>query len=353
MKKITSLMLVFVLAFSLTGCGMLPKRLISAVKDRVKPNRETEATIGDVEGSLETEESVSIEEMEENSYSDEWNESQETAESNETMLSDSVPEYQEVCSGGFVYELPSSYTKNEEKDSYSNDEAILHFTSGRIDPENEDKVRSNLDEYERLVEEEILEIAKSFAAENFVMSDEYLTGKLITDSIKPNNTIGNTYHFKMSNSEGNYIIYISWMMNTENWGTCNIIGLFLEDSIYIDKYIETIKTARIDGFDKSETGEKNDNTKNETSGVDPDLKAYLDSYEAFVDEYVEFMQKYYKNPSDLSLLSEYGDMLKKMNDFSEKIDKYDKDEMSKEDYDYYIDVTMRCTTKMLKAIPTE
>lgn len=200
------------------------------------------------------------------------------------------------------------------------------------------------------MEEYMLEWVKSNSRETFTSKD-YMVGKLFTDSIKPNGTIGNTYHFKASDGEDNYIVYSSWMMNTENGDTCAVEAGFLEKSIYIDEYIKMIKTARIVGSDNGETEE--DNNKNEASGVDPDLKAYLDSYEAFVDEYVEFMQKYYKNPSDLSLLSEYGDMLKKMNDFSEKIDKYDKDEMSKEDYDYYIDVTMRCTTKMLKAIPTE
>lgn len=82
-------------------------------------------------------------------------------------------------------------------------------------------------------------------------------------------------------------------------------------------------------------------------GVDPDLKAFLDSYEDFVDEYVEFMKKYMANPTDLSLLGEYSDMMSKYTDFATKIDKYDTNTMSTEDAAYYLEVTGRCTQKML------
>ena len=81
--------------------------------------------------------------------------------------------------------------------------------------------------------------------------------------------------------------------------------------------------------------------------MDPDLKAFLDSYEKFMDEYVDFMQKYMANPTDLTLLGEYADMLQKYSDFEEKIDKYDSDEMSTADAAYYLEVTTRVTQKML------
>jgi hypothetical protein len=90
--------------------------------------------------------------------------------------------------------------------------------------------------------------------------------------------------------------------------------------------------------------------KEQTGGVDPDLKAFLDSYEEFVDQYVEFMKKYNSDPGNMvSMLGEYSEMMQKYADFADDLDKYDSDNMSTEDYKYYIEVTTRCAQKMLEA----
>ena len=90
-----------------------------------------------------------------------------------------------------------------------------------------------------------------------------------------------------------------------------------------------------------------------SSNVDPDLKAFLDSYEEFVDDYVAFMEKYYDNPADLSLLSDYTEFLQDYSDFSTKLSKYDTSKMSTEDYNYYIEVTARCSQKLINALGSE
>ncbi len=85
-----------------------------------------------------------------------------------------------------------------------------------------------------------------------------------------------------------------------------------------------------------------------SSGVDPDLKEFLDSYEKFVDEYVAFMKKYLADPNNaVSMLTEYTEMMGKYIDFAKKIDQYDSKEMSTEDAKYFLEVTTRCTQKML------
>lgn len=86
------------------------------------------------------------------------------------------------------------------------------------------------------------------------------------------------------------------------------------------------------------------------AGVNPDLKAFLDGYEAFIDKYIDFMQKYQANPTDLGLLMEYADMMQEYADFMEKVDDYDSDEMSAADAAYYLEVTSRCTQKMLRVL---
>lgn len=88
--------------------------------------------------------------------------------------------------------------------------------------------------------------------------------------------------------------------------------------------------------------------KETINGVDPDLKAFLDSYEAFMDEYVDFMKKYMNDPGNaISMLTEYTEIMVKYEDFADKIDKYDSDSMSKEDAKYYLEVVNRCNQKML------
>ena len=79
------------------------------------------------------------------------------------------------------------------------------------------------------------------------------------------------------------------------------------------------------------------------------MKAFLDSYEAFVEEYVLFMKKYMADPTNVSsMLKQYTEIMEKYNAFAEVIDKLDSAEMSEADALYYLEVTTRCTEKMLK-----
>ncbi len=89
---------------------------------------------------------------------------------------------------------------------------------------------------------------------------------------------------------------------------------------------------------------------NAPKGVDPDLVAFLDEYEALVDEYVDLMNRYYANPTDLNILSDYLDITERYASFAEKVDAYDSDSMSAADASYYLEVTTRCSQKMLKIL---
>lgn len=87
---------------------------------------------------------------------------------------------------------------------------------------------------------------------------------------------------------------------------------------------------------------------NTIDGVDPELKAFLDSYEQFMDEYIVFMKKYMNDPGNaITMLGDYAAIMEKYEDFAEKIDKYDEKEMSTADAKYYLEVVNRCNQKML------
>ncbi|MBO5624131.1 MAG: zinc-ribbon domain-containing protein [Butyrivibrio sp.] len=90
--------------------------------------------------------------------------------------------------------------------------------------------------------------------------------------------------------------------------------------------------------------------KEDTAGVDPDLVAFLDSYEDFVDKYCEILTKYYENPTDFSILADYTSIMQEYAEFAEKVEAYDSDKMSAADAAYYLEVTTRCSQKMLGVV---
>ena len=84
----------------------------------------------------------------------------------------------------------------------------------------------------------------------------------------------------------------------------------------------------------------------ETMGLDPNFKAAMDSYEAFVDEYVVFMKKYQANPSDITLLTEYTNYMSKYAQFVEDFEKWEDEDMNAVEMAYYLEVQTRVTQKM-------
>lgn len=81
-----------------------------------------------------------------------------------------------------------------------------------------------------------------------------------------------------------------------------------------------------------------------------DFKEFMDSYEAFMDSYITFMKKYENSPDASSMLNEYMDILDQYNDYVQKLDEIDENSLSKEDYDYYIEVITRVERKLLDVV---
>lgn len=104
-----------------------------------------------------------------------------------------------------------------------------------------------------------------------------------------------------------------------------------------------------DTGDATEDGEEGD----DADGVDPDLKKFLESYEAYIDAYIDFMLKMNENPDDITIIAEYGDMMVKYAEFAEAIEeydeKYDNEEMSDADMKYYLEVMTRIDKKLIDA----
>ena len=116
---------------------------------------------------------------------------------------------------------------------------------------------------------------------------------------------------------------------------------------------EITNEAKTETTDKVE--KKSEETKPSDSGVNPDLKAFLDSYEAFMDKYVAFMKKYLDSANSgdfenyMAMYQDYMELLVQMEDYEKKADQYDSESMSAVDLAYYLGSLNRIQMKMLEA----
>ena len=180
----------------------------------------------------------------------------------------------------------------------------------------------------------------------------------ITDSSASQyRNIGNfnslVFQYKGQSKEGDVVCKVIFINNIAPQKSLILANMYAEKAE--DKYgsdfnelIGTIRSGR--SYSSSETNDSSSSLSSifSSGGVDPQLKAALDEYEAFVDEYVSFMKKYQADPGNaIGMLSDYTSMLTRLAEFSEKIKGYDTTKMSKADYAYYLDVLNRVEKKML------
>lgn len=93
------------------------------------------------------------------------------------------------------------------------------------------------------------------------------------------------------------------------------------------------------------------NTDVSSSEVRPEIKEFLDSYEAFMKEYCNFMKQYNNTDDVTPLLDQYTEIMKKYTDFTKKYDNLSSEyEMNDAEYDYYFDVQDRVNDMLIDAM---
>lgn len=124
----------------------------------------------------------------------------------------------------------------------------------------------------------------------------------------------------------------------------------LEEKKAAEATAEEVNEPEVSTIEAAEEEETAEPEKTETvAGVDPELKAFLDSYEAFIDEYCEFMKKYKEDPNNaIAMAGEYAKTMGKYAEMAKKVEEYDSKEMSLEDQKYYLDVINNCNKKILE-----
>lgn len=99
-----------------------------------------------------------------------------------------------------------------------------------------------------------------------------------------------------------------------------------------------------------------DNTEEAKSekltGIRPEFKEAMDSYEAFFDEYTEFMKRYANADTDdmFTMMIDYTNYLTKYNETMQKLNEIDQNELSDEELAYYLEVTARINSQLLQSV---
>ena len=145
-------------------------------------------------------------------------------------------------------------------------------------------------------------------------------------------------------NSGYELIYYEDYINNTSTGSILVMCMFGSESMSDE--ISTDHDAIIQSATSNKTT-KNNTTSDE--GVSQDLKEFLDAYEEFVDEYCEFMVEYSNDPTNIQLLTQYTELLTEYADFANKVNGYNQNEMSDEDLKYYVEVTTRCSQKLINA----
>ncbi|MDO4458908.1 MAG: zinc-ribbon domain-containing protein [Clostridia bacterium] len=87
----------------------------------------------------------------------------------------------------------------------------------------------------------------------------------------------------------------------------------------------------------------------ERSGISPEFKEAMDAYEEFFDEYIEFMNSFSEDSADFNMILEYSDFLGKYTKTMKELDDIADDDLTTEEYAYYIEVLGRINTKLYEA----
>lgn len=118
-----------------------------------------------------------------------------------------------------------------------------------------------------------------------------------------------------------------------------------------DSLVESsdISTENSDDGEISSASEKNSDGNSDSilgNIIRPDVKEAIDSYEAVMDEYIAFMEKYESSDDTVGMMVQYYEILKKMNDMSEKFDALGDKELTDAEALYYYEVSVRVSKKL-------
>lgn len=95
------------------------------------------------------------------------------------------------------------------------------------------------------------------------------------------------------------------------------------------------------------TTDADDSSSDEVAdGIRSDFKEAMDAYEAFYDEYCEILKKYYENPTDMTLLTQYSSLMSKAVEMEDAFAKWESEDLNAAELEYYLQVNSRVMQKL-------
>lgn len=95
---------------------------------------------------------------------------------------------------------------------------------------------------------------------------------------------------------------------------------------------------------------KPSDTSSNTNSLGKEFKQAMDSYEETMDAYIAFMVKYTNSKgTDPQLFKDYAEWLKKYANAIDAFEKWENNNLNKEEAKYYVEVQTRVTQKLINA----
>ncbi len=94
---------------------------------------------------------------------------------------------------------------------------------------------------------------------------------------------------------------------------------------------------------------KESESRNLVNGMRPEFIEAMNSYEDFYDSYIEVLKKYSENPTNLTILTEYMDLLSQAEEIDEKFNAWNDGTMNDAETSYFIRVNSRIMQKLADA----
>ncbi len=115
---------------------------------------------------------------------------------------------------------------------------------------------------------------------------------------------------------------------------------------------ESIVEGEEDMPDTEGTATENENAEL-VNDMRPEFKEAMDSYESFYNEYCDFLKKYAENPSDLTLLAEYADMMSEAAEMDKKFGEWEDGDLNEAELSYCLEVEARIAKKLADTVQAE
>ena len=177
----------------------------------------------------------------------------------------------------------------------------------------------------------------------FLFDDETVLKNYVvtSQSITPNTELTMTYTLDKDGNEYDNLIESQNIEEVELYVT--------RKNNYTNDVVETTEPITEDSETPDATEVENQDRDDDVlvDGMRPEFKEAMDAYEAFYNEYCAFLEKYNENPTDMTLIVKYGELLIKAAEMDEAFNTGTDEDLNNDEFKYYLEVNTRVMQKLL------